>query len=118
GAYGQMQQFFARKRLTAIGSSDSHGNLPIGFCRTYVFVEDASEAGILDALRAGRTAVYDRDGRAWGDAEFIKLAATALPRPEGPPAANWRTRFSCLAGFMALSGLIACGAGPRPAAAS
>ena len=31
------------------------------------------EAEILDALRAGRTVVYDREGNAYGNAELIRL---------------------------------------------
>jgi hypothetical protein len=56
----EFQEFFARKRLTASGSSDYHGLGPVGLCRTYVFVREAGEPGILQALREGHTVVYDR----------------------------------------------------------
>ncbi len=74
-AYVQFQQFYARKRLTAVGDSDFHGLGPMGMCRTYVFARDNSPSAIIDALRAGQTVVYDRDGRSYGDPDLIRLAA-------------------------------------------
>jgi hypothetical protein len=68
-------QFYQRKPMTAIGSSDFHGLGYLGMCRTWVFVTEDSDQGIMDALRAGRTVVYDNDGRAWGNADLIRLAA-------------------------------------------
>jgi hypothetical protein len=74
-AYLQFQQFYARKRLTAVGDSDFHGLGPMGMCRTYVFAHDDSPSAIVDALRAGHTIVYDRDGRSYGDPDLIRIAA-------------------------------------------
>jgi hypothetical protein len=59
--------------LTPIGSSDYHWFNSLGICRTYVFVRNNDEAEILDALRAGRTVVYDREGNAYGNPELIRL---------------------------------------------
>jgi predicted metal-dependent phosphoesterase TrpH len=75
----QLRQFFGRTRLTAIGDSDYHiGPLSpqlgaMGLCRTYVFVRERTEKGILDALREGRTVVYDRE-HIYGDPAMIQLA--------------------------------------------
>ena len=75
----QLRQFFRRTRLTAIGDSDYHiGPLSpqlgeMGLCRTYVFVQERTEEGILDALRKGRTVVYDRE-HVYGDPAMIQLA--------------------------------------------
>jgi hypothetical protein len=74
-AYVQFQQFYARRRLTAIGDSDYHGLGPLGMCHTYVFARDDSPSAIVDALRAGHTVVYDHDGRSYGDPELIRLAS-------------------------------------------
>jgi predicted metal-dependent phosphoesterase TrpH len=71
-----------RRRMTAIGSSDFHGLGRLGICRTYVFVKDGDEAGVLDALRRGRTVVYDADGAAFGDPAFIAAAAKDGRLPE------------------------------------
>ena len=59
--------------LVAVGSSDYHWFNSLGLCRTYVFVRDNEQQEILDALRKGRTVVYDVEGNAFGDAELIKL---------------------------------------------
>jgi predicted metal-dependent phosphoesterase TrpH len=69
----ELRQFYARAHLAAIGDSDYHGPGPLGVCRTYVFARDTSEQGILDAIRKGRTVVYDR-GSVYGDSALIRLA--------------------------------------------
>jgi hypothetical protein len=107
--YPQLQEFYGRKRLTAIGSSDYHGTGSIGTCRTYVFAKENTEQGILEALRAGRTAVYDHQGRAYGDPDLIRLAAGSLPRPEGAPPPTALNIFSRISGVLGLVGLIAFG---------
>src|SRR5258708_29257202 len=70
----EFEQFYRRKRMTAIGSSDFRGLGYLGMCRTWVFVTEDSDQGVMDALRAGRTVVYDDTGRAWGNPELIALA--------------------------------------------
>jgi predicted metal-dependent phosphoesterase TrpH len=109
--YPQLQKFYGRKRLTAIGSSDYHGIGWLGVCRTYVFVKENSEQGVLEALRAGRTAVYDHEGHVYGNPELIGLAAetAALARPEGPPPPTALNMFSRISGLLGLLGLITLG---------
>ena len=51
-------------RVAAIGSSDFHYFRPLGVCRTYVFVRERTAAGVLEAIRAGRTVSCDGRGRA------------------------------------------------------
>ncbi|MGA7381372.1 MAG: hypothetical protein WBX03_11010, partial [Terriglobales bacterium] len=68
-------QFYARKRMTAMGDSDYHGVGPMGLCRTYVFAVDESESAVMEALRTGHTVVYEREGKAYGDPELVRLAA-------------------------------------------
>jgi hypothetical protein len=77
----QLRQFYESAHLAAFGDSDFHGLGPIGVCRTWIFAREASEQGVLGAIRAGRTVVYDR-GRVYGDPELIRLAAQdgRLPR--------------------------------------
>jgi predicted metal-dependent phosphoesterase TrpH len=76
----ELRQFFGRARLTAIGDTDYHiGPMSpqvgvMGLCRTFVFVREPTEDGIVAALREGRTIVYDRD-RTYGDPTLIRLAA-------------------------------------------
>jgi len=84
----EIRQFFNRKPMTAIGSSDFHALGYPGECRTYVFVRQADTAGILEALRAGRTVVYNRNGPVYGDPALIQLAAREGRLPEPDPAAS------------------------------
>ena len=95
----QLRAFHDRARLakggiTAVGDSDYHGTGPMGYSRTYVFARERTTAAVLDAVRDGRTVVYDRDV-VYGDPAMIQLAAEAgglpndvpvLPAP-GPAAA-------------------------------
>lgn len=106
-AYGELQEFFGRARLTAIGDSDYHGLGPMGLCRTFVFARDDSEGAILEALRVHRTVVYDRDGRSFGDPDLIRLSAQtlefaalrALPQDNG-----FFARMSRVCGLLGLLG--------------
>jgi PHP domain len=61
------------RHLTAIGSSDYHWFNSLGICRTYVFAHRNDEPEIVEALRAGRTVVFDRDGNAYGNSDLIRL---------------------------------------------
>jgi predicted metal-dependent phosphoesterase TrpH len=120
GAESELEEFAARARVAAIGSSDFHGFGAMGACRTYVFARDASAQAIVDAVRAHRTVVYLRDGRARGDPDLVRLAASdshlreaALADPRGSPL-DW---FSRIAGVVGLAGVLAFGTGRRQVAA-
>ncbi len=76
-----------------------------GFSRTYVFVREVTEQGVLDALRERRTVAVDRDGRSYGDAELIRLAEAngGLPRSGVVAEADgWSelSRAAALAGML------------------
>jgi hypothetical protein len=100
-------------RLTAVGSSDYHLGSPLGVCRTLVFARDDGEEAVLDALRAGRTVVYDLEGRAYGDPAMVE----ALRRePYVVEAQDYAYRGSGLGdrvtralGWLGLVGLILLG---------
>lgn len=84
--YQDMVTFFERHqpdhpKLAAIGSSDFHGMKSLGICRTYLFVGEVSEAGVLEAIREGRTVAIAPDGRAFGPPELVAALASA-PMPE------------------------------------
>jgi hypothetical protein len=115
----QMQEFSARQRLTAIGSSDYHGLGPVGLCRTYVFVRDSGESGILQALRQGHTVVYDRLSAVYGDPALIQLAG-AESRLRGPEPTGREGGFLVLVsrtcGLLGMIGLSVCAFRVRPAA--
>jgi len=101
----ELQKFFERRPLAAIGSSDYHGFGPLGLCRTLVFVREATPEGILEALRAHRTVVFDGK-RAWGDPALVPLA---LEHPElavPPPLAPRARALILLSRVCGLSGLL------------
>src|SRR5262249_1531120 len=107
GAYPELQQFYGRSRLTAIGDSDYHGLGPMGLCRTFVFARDDSERSILEALRAQHTVVYDRDGHAFGDPDLIYLTRQDARFNElrsSPSEQGFLSRASCVAGILGLLG--------------
>jgi hypothetical protein len=101
----QLREFYNSARGTAIGDSDYHGLGPIGLCRTYVFTKEETEQGILDAIRHGHTVVYDRGGRAYGDAALIRLAAAdgRLPKIAPGTAAGFLGVLSRIAGILGLT---------------
>jgi len=100
-----MEAFFGRTSVAAIGSSDYHGLTPMGTARTYVFATDASEAAILDAIRHRRTVVYSRDGRVFGDPELIRLSAGTLPTVEQINATASASHDVWLAWFSRIAGI-------------
>ena len=80
----QIMAFYQRARrlnpdIAVIGSSDVHTTATLGDCRTLVFVRDASRAGVMDAIRAGRTVAIDRTGKLYGPPDLARLAETTLP---------------------------------------
>jgi len=101
----ELREFYERKTLTAIGSSDFHGTSFPGFSRTYVFVHEVTERAVVEALRQRQTIAVDRDGRSYGDPELIRIAAAngGLP-PSGvvPQSSVW----SSLSRIAALSGML------------
>ena len=73
----QLEEFARRADAAAIGSSDFHGPGRQGMCRTFLFVREATAAGILEAIREKRTVVYGGpEMKAYGDPELIRIAET------------------------------------------
>ena len=102
----QLREFSARAPLAAIGSSDYHGMGLIGYARTLVFARDRTAAGVLDAIRAHRTVVFDGD-RAYGDPELARLARETGLRPSFPVLPvpgpwRWFSRATGALGLLAL----------------
>jgi hypothetical protein len=102
----ELEQFAARRPITAIGSSDFHGLGRMGICRTYVFVEEPTEQGILDAVRARRTVVFGAGDRVYGDPALRQYADALRGRApsrqsRGTPL-DWVSRITALAGLAGL----------------
>ena len=94
----EVEEFYQRTlarnpAVAAIGSSDFHTSATMGGCRTYLFVRERSEGGVIDAIRDGRTVGRcgrDRRGRPEqlrGTPELVRLIepyrdALAPPRED------------------------------------
>jgi hypothetical protein len=112
GLAAELRQFFGRGRFTAIGDTDYHiGPMSpqvgvMGLCRTFVFVREPTEDGIVAALREGRTIVYDRD-RVYGDPSLIRLAATDGRLPQLALATQRPNSLVLFSGVIGVLGLFA-----------
>jgi predicted metal-dependent phosphoesterase TrpH len=114
----EMRDFYERSRasghaLTAIGSSDYHFFSVLGICRTLIFARDDSDEAVKDALRAGRTVVYDLDGRAYGDPAMIAALErepyTMREQDYGYRGSGTADRAARALGWLGLMGLLLFG---------
>ncbi len=112
---GEMREFWTHAaargaHLTAIGSSDFHALSGFGLCRTFVFVREISEAGILTALREGHTVVFDPEGRAYGETALVEPLRQALQEraalPTRPPIPRLLDAFGRASALLGLLGLV------------
>lgn len=99
-------------RVAAVGSSDFHSAPALGSCRTYVFARAVSVAGVLEAIRAGRTVASDPEGHLYGDRELLALIEHARPGGRSDVHASWR-RASLLLTWIGMIGLLVLGPGAR-----
>lgn len=99
-------------RLAPIGSSDYHVLIGgLGICRTYVFAREESEAGVLEAVRAGRTVAYDVGGQVHGDPDLVALMGAAPPTltdadPARASGAFIAAGLGSVCGWLGLLGLV------------
>jgi predicted metal-dependent phosphoesterase TrpH len=96
--------------IAAIGSTDFHHVAPVGLGRTYVLTGEATQAGILDAIRAGRTVACDGLGVAYGPADLVALVREDCRRdatspPDGETALDRLGAWLVWLGLVALVGL-------------
>jgi hypothetical protein len=63
--------------IAPIGSSDFHSGAAPGYCRTWVLARERSAAGVMAAVRDGRTVAMDMDGRLYGNADYLRLVRDA-----------------------------------------
>jgi hypothetical protein len=102
--------FFERARrlkptIAPIGSSDFHVSPQLAGCRTLVFARDASAAGVIDAIRSGRTIAIDEEGRPYGDPRLIDLLGPAPRVERRDDNGGWR-RASVALAWIGLLGMI------------
>jgi predicted metal-dependent phosphoesterase TrpH len=105
GGRAQLATFATRaaserdRPLAAIGSSDFHTMAVLGECRTFVFAREVSEAGILEAIRAGQTAAF-------ADGDPVPQGLSVPPRPTLGPGG--------VLGWLGLLGLLIAKRCPTP----
>jgi predicted metal-dependent phosphoesterase TrpH len=109
----QFEEFYERTlarnpEVAAIGSSDFHMNGPLGACRTYLFVRERSQAGVLDAIRDGRTVGRCKDERLRGRAELVRLLEPHRDRL-APPRDALAPRFATFIVWLSLVALAVLG---------
>ena len=103
-------RFFGRvHRLKAtiapIGSSDFHVSPALGLCRTFIFSRDRSAAGVLEAIRSGRTVAMDEHGALTGDSNLLQLLKTTAIVGRSDPHPAWR-RLSLTLAWIGLLGVL------------
>jgi hypothetical protein len=106
----QYLETFARARrinphIAPIGSSDFHNTPALGECRTFLFVRERSVAGVLDAIRAGRTVAENERGELFGDPSLIARVRQTPPRGRTDLHPAWR-RLSVALAWLGMAGLI------------
>ncbi len=100
-------------RPAPIGSSDFHALAGLGLCRTYVFARDATAAAVMDALRARRTVVFDREGVAYGDPSLAAPLRAGLAARRQPAATGVESALDSVGRVAGLLGLLGLLLGPR-----
>jgi predicted metal-dependent phosphoesterase TrpH len=123
GSAEELIAFARRTKATPIGSSDFHASGRVGMCRTFLFARDATERGVLQAIRDHRTVVYASNGRAFGDPQLVQIAdalglrevAERYTQARGS-VLDWISRFGAIAGLTGIA-LATRPLSTRPAAA-
>ena len=95
-----------RPSLAPIGASDFHYYAPLGVCRTFLFVTARTPAGVLEAVRRGRTVACDGQGATYGPAELAGVVAGECRRVASARPAGW-TRIEPIATTTVWLGLFA-----------
>lgn len=92
--------------IAAIGSTDYHQFAPVGLGRTYLFAREATQAGILDAIRVGRTVACDGRGEAYGPADLVAMVREDCRRDATSPPAG-ETALDRLGTWLVWLGVVA-----------
>lgn len=88
-----------------------------GFCYRALILDDErvgvwrmlrTKAGVLDAIRSGRTLAVDPDGRLTGDSSLIELLGDVRPAGRLDSDPMWR-RLSMVLSWLGAAGLLIVG---------
>jgi SAM-dependent methyltransferase len=105
---GEFEAFFDRALavnpdVARIGSSDYHVTQRPGECRTYLFARERSRAGVIEAIRSGRTVARRVDGTLIGDPALVALVRAH--RREPPPHTSIMATLSAVLVWAGIAGL-------------
>ena len=106
-ARSEMTEFYQRSAalnptLAPIGSSDFHFGATLGECRTYVFADAFSTAGVLDAIRRGSTVASDGHGTLTGDPARVEIVRGLLAADPPPLRPSWPSRIAAYASVLGI----------------
>jgi SAM-dependent methyltransferase len=105
---GDFEAFFHRALavnpdVARIGSSDYHVTRTPGECRTYLFARERSQAGVIDAIRSGRTVARCADGTLIGDPALVALVHAHERQPQ--PRTSVMATLSAVLVWAGMAGL-------------
>jgi len=95
----------AKPHVAPIGSSDMHTSLGLGSSRTFVFARERSVAGVLEAIRAGRTVAVNDRGQMFGDPDLVKIIRSRAPAGR-TDAHRWTRRVAVVLAWIGIAGLV------------
>lgn len=109
----QFEEFYQRAlaknpAVAAIGSSDFHTRGPMGLCRTYLLVRERSKAGVIEAIRDGRTVGRCETSELQGRPELVKLLEP-YKDALAPPADTFAQQFANVVVWLSLIALAILG---------
>ena len=101
----ELREFFSRSAavkpsIAAIGSSDFHFGGTLGQCRTFVFADEVSVAGVLDGVRRGATVASDGYGTLTGDPGRVEIVRSLLAADPAPTRPSWPSRMAAYASVL------------------
>jgi predicted metal-dependent phosphoesterase TrpH len=101
----EMREFFerstaAKPSIAPIGSSDFHFGGTLGQCRTFVFADEFSVGGVLDAVRRGATVASDGYGTFTGDPAHVEVVRSLLAADPAPTRSPWPSRIAAYASVL------------------
>jgi hypothetical protein len=104
----EMSEFYQRSAalnptLAPIGSSDFHFGATLGECRTFVFADEFSTRGVLEAIRRGSTVAFDGYGTLTGDAARVEIVRGLLAAGQPPLRPSWPSR---IAAYVSVLGIL------------
>lgn len=91
-----------KPNVAPIGASDVHTTIGMGVSRTYLFVRERSVAGVLEAIRSGRTVAINDRAELFGNPDLVKIIRSAAPagRTDAHP---WPRRIAVALAWLGLA---------------